>query len=129
MMDSDSFWSTRTISSSVTGGRCFDNSWTAFIISAVDTIMFPFWKRCFLFFRNLEDSFSTPGGSVKTPPMVFYSWVNMLVSYIALSYTFLTIRKTHVSRNLKPTMCTNNIFYIVQRVYILPCHYVNREIF
>ena len=67
MIDSDSFMSTRTISPSVTGGRCFESSWTAFIISLVDTIMFPFWKRCFLVFRNSDYSFGAPSASVKTP--------------------------------------------------------------
>lgn len=36
-----------SISSSLIGGRFFDNSWTAFIISAVDTIVLPFWKGVF----------------------------------------------------------------------------------
>lgn len=65
------------ISSSVIGGRCFENSWTAFIISLVDTIMFPFWKRCFLILGRIYGLFSAPEGFHKTPPALFASFFHV----------------------------------------------------
>ena len=45
---------TSSISSSLIRGRCFENSRTAFIISAVDTIVRPFWKGVFCFWSQFR---------------------------------------------------------------------------